>query len=512
MLAVAALMLNSCSEDNNTMNGVAPVKDSFTEADGQQPVAFDAYMNRATTRAGQSGVLDNTSLQATGFGVIAYYTDDNTYSPNFLPNFMHNTHVEYNANISRWIYEPVRYWPNETGDNAESAGVDRLSFFAYAPWVEVNNRTGIVTDDRENGIVGMIGNTSKGDPLVKYITSFDLSKQVDFTWGVAKTDFTSSADASIQNEIKKDNPYIDVVKPSVGAKIDFNFKHALAALNVQVDADIDVANSHEGSDNHNNGVPAKTKIFVRQISFEGLATKGTFNLNTVNATWYDLTGQNYITHGSATLYDGRLDGHEGTALADSESPANLNPSIIQQYTYEDMAGDDDYWNTKFGMTKPTGFGVTNETVNLFGSGTSGVSTPVYVIPTGQPLRVTIIYDVETENPQLSTFLSDGKTHGVSVEQKITKTVMLGAEPLKLMAGNRYTVNLHLGLTSVNFNARVSESWEAEGISGDLPGNYVPVQSLSLAPAAQVPVSIFLGEGYDDSYEVPFIMSPANGRQ
>ena len=55
----------------------------------------------------------------------------------------------------------MRYWPNETGSNAESQSVDRLSFFAYAPWVEVTPATGIVTatgDDAEYGIVSLTRN------------------------------------------------------------------------------------------------------------------------------------------------------------------------------------------------------------------------------------------------------------------------------------------------------------------------------------------------------------------
>ena len=496
------MMFAACSNEVNQPKEPAPqaVKGNTAVAT-QQPVSFDAYINRATTRAGMTGALTTSTgtqnLQTEGFGVIAYYTDDDLYSPIYQPNFMYNTQVKYDNGVNAWTYNPVQYWPNETGDNAESAGVDRLSIFAYAPYVEVAPATGLIdgtsypgmTADQLNssGIVGLTRNAAIGDPFVKYYASLNPANQVDLCWGVAKQTFTSSADANTPNNVEAGKPYLDLVKPGVGSKVSFDFKHALASLNVQVDADVEVLNDHTATNNHDNALANGTRIYVRSVTFEGFVTQGAFNLNADAArpVWYNLGCSNYIDGGSVTVYDGRTDGREAQSEATNESPAVLNPTVIQQYTYEDINGDRDYWNNKYpGVTKPTSFGVTNVAQNLFSSTTPGAG--VYVIPSGQPLKVSIVYDVETATDELSSYLADGKTHGVSVENKITKTITLNTgENMKLEAGKHYSLTLHLGMTSVKFDASVAD-WEA-GVNAhtDLPGN----TEEPLPPVAPVPETI-----------------------
>ena len=439
MMAAFALALAGCAKDSEmTESPVNPIK-SNTETVAKQPVLFGAYVNRATTRAGDPGVLVTSgatagqiNLQEKGFGVISYYTDDDMYSPIYQPNFMYNTKVTHNG--SAWTYEPVQYWPNETGGNAVSEGVDRLSFFAYAPYVDVTPSTGVVTGDDASGIVGLSRNAAVGDPWVKYYVSLDPAKQVDFSWAV---------------------PQINMVKPNVTDVVNMQFNHALAALNVQVDAMID--ESTPG----NNTLDADTKIYVRSVTFEGLVTKGSFNLNSTKAIWYDLAGANYIDGGSVTVYDGRTNGKEGQSESANESPLGLNPVLVQSQPYSGT---------------PTA-GVTNAAVNLFAGTTA--DAPIYVIPSGQPLTVTIVYDVETATDELAGYLSDGETHGTSVENKITKSISFGTSN-KLEAGKLYKLTLHLGMTSVKFDATVAE-WDEStaGSSADLPKNLVGIGSVNL---------------------------------
>ena len=429
VLAAFAIALTACSKDSESMNDPAPISKGNTSVNTQQPVQFGAYVNRAVTRAGAEGVLTTNgtedgqvSLETEGFGVFAYYTDDDLYSPIYQPNFMYNTKVS--KSTTDWTYNPVRYWPNEFGSNAASEGIDRLSFFAYAPWVEVTPSTGIVTGDNTYGIVGMSRNAATGDPLVKYYASLDPAKQVDFSWGT---------------------PHIDMTKQAVNEKVSFVFNHALAALNVQIDAAIDQLNPVGTLD-------ANTKIYVRSVTFEGFVTKGSFNLNTDKATWYDLAGANYIDGGFVTIFDGRTNGKEGQSESANESPVGLNPVVVQSQPYSGT---------------PTA-GVTPTAVNLFDNATA--TAPLYVIPSGQPLNVTIVYDVETQNPNLTTKLSDGVTPGTSVENKITKAISFGASN-KLEAGKKYNLTLHLGMTSVKFDAAVSE-WDDNTDNGEanLPDN------------------------------------------
>jgi len=102
--------------------------------------------------------------------------------------------------------------------------------------------------------------------------------------------------------------------------------------------------------------------------------------------------------------------------------------------------------------------------------------------------VTIVYDIETKDANLAGTVSDLETAGVSIENKITKTITLtSADAMKLEAGKKYTIQLHLGLSQVEFDATVSE-W-ADGASGEawLPenGEAVPVPTLSTATSADV---------------------------
>jgi hypothetical protein len=78
--------------------------------------------------------------------------------------------------------------------------------------------------------------------------------------------------------------------------------------------------------------------------------------------------------------------------------------------------------------------------------------------------------VETRDDKLATYLADAETHGSSVDNSITKTIQIAGSDLTLEAGKKYTLVLHIGLTSVKFDASVS-SWE-QGTSGsaDMPQN------------------------------------------
>lgn len=115
---------------------------------GEAPINFSVYTPRTITRAGDPGVMTTATVGTSGFGVLAYYTDDEKYDKeNSKPDFMYNTQVTYTG--SEWKYNPVMYWPNEFGkaegaqQGANSENIDYVSFFAYAPYIDVVNETGI---------------------------------------------------------------------------------------------------------------------------------------------------------------------------------------------------------------------------------------------------------------------------------------------------------------------------------------------------------------------------------
>lgn len=461
LFAAVAALFAACSNND----GAESAEKAQAQQNAQQiAVGFDAYQGRALTRAGATALLDLTSLQTNGFGVFAYYTNNTSYDDTSIPNFMYNQKIEYD---SEWKYEPVKYWPNEYGNTAVADETDKLTFFAYAPYVQVVPSTGKLTaaaDEQTWGITGLTKNTAAGDPMVKYIVNFNASKSVDLCWGTFadETAYTSWAkvNGGSNQTLTAGLPWLDVERPADATgtgtsaqKVKFDFKHATSKLNVQI------AYYADKQDNSSSAVidGDKTKIYVRSITFTGFATKGALNLNNTTkdeALWMSYNGNDDLESGeSVTIYDGRKDGKEGVdgAVATNEKITGLNSSIIS-----------DDANTQGG--------VTNDLKNLFTG--AEASTPIYVIPTGETITVEIVYDVETKDDNLSGYLSDGKTHGSTIENRIKKSITFGtgADKAKFVNGKAYTLKLYLGMNSVKFDADVTGWVNADEGSGDLPAN------------------------------------------
>ena len=441
LLAAAAALFAACSNND----GAESLEKTQAQTQAQQiPVTFDAYTSRNTTRAGSSTPQTTTQLQTDGFGVLAYYTNMNEYDQLSIPTFIYNSQVS----TASWTYSPIKYWPNEFGGSAISDDVDKLTFFAYAPYVDVTPGTGKVTGDATTGITALSSNAAAGDPYVKYIASFKSGKSVDLLWGVADnaTDVSWTIKNGGTQTIAKGLPWLNVQRPPYNGttdKVKFYFNHALSKLTATVDAYVD------GTDN-TNALTAGTKILIRSITFSGIAMKGALNLNNTTpgkqgALWMNYTGSGDLANGEeVTIFDGLKDGQEGktpAVNAANEKVLGLNADLIG-----------------------TGAGVTKTETQLF------EDASVLVIPTGEPINVTIVYDVETEDTNLATFLSDGETNGSSVENKITKTITFGTDT-KFESNKAYTLKLHLGMNSVKFDAAVTDWDDAndEG-SGLLPEN------------------------------------------
>ena len=480
MLAAAAALFAACSSD-----------DALTEQTPQQQdaagvaVGFDVYAQRGITRTGAVGDItttklkDNTSDQGkAGFGVFGYYTDNNEYDQQSIPNFMYNQQVKWDGSAN-FTYAPVKYWPNEYGTNAISDDNDKVSFFAYAPYVEVVPSSGKITASAEEakwGITGLTRNSATGDPLVKYMVSFAEDEMVDLCWGVCDNPAWSVIQGNIQNinDGVTGLPWLDVQRPlgvTATDRMKFTFKHALSQFNVQIDYDADDVN-------HNTSTVASgdidvTRVYVRSITFTGFATKGALNLNNSEAGpdkayWLDYNGNTDLESGEEVIvYDGRKDGKEGAsgAVANNEKVRGLNPNLVQ----------DEEW-----AAANTHKGVTNTPQNLFNF--ASATDPVYVIPTGEDVAVTIVYDVETVDKNLATYVSDGKTPGSSIENTISKTINFGGAK-SFENGKKYTLKLHLGLNSVKFDADVTD-WEDAGSSDTwLPSN-APKYIASTSASAQ----------------------------
>ncbi len=476
--ATMAAVLASCSSDDLSLTSS---KQSVMNENGDPAYLFGGNSQRSLTRAGYAGVMDNDQLKTNGFGVFGYYTDLNEYDQISSPNFMYNQKVEYSG--GSWTYEPVKYWPNEYGSKAQSDDVDKVTFFAYAPYTANTPATGKVAEDKV-GITGFTRHNATGDPYVKYVGSLDPTQCVDLCWGVAdpSADVEWKTIQGVSQTIYKGKPWINVQRPekSLGQKMKFFFKHALSQLNVQIDADVNTNQHSAGAE-----VDSKTKVYVRSITFNGFAMKGALNLNNEDANTPNWKGYNCsnepIVAEEYTIYDGMKDGTEGTGyVASNEKVTGLNPTIIQDKKWAESAE-----------------GVTKTAKNLFNSTT--VDAPIYVIPTGDNMNVTIVYDIETKDDKLAGTVSDNETNGVSIESKVSKTITLtSGDAMKLEAGKKYTIQLHLGLSQVEFDAVVSD-WDDTAAAGEawLPGNgeglVPPPTSVSISGADALSSNNYAGQ-------------------
>ena len=485
--ACATMMFAACSSDDNiAADQVLP---------GQTPengaVALDAYMGRATTRAGAAGDLDNTAIQKAwtppttygGFGVFAYYTNNNDYDQLAIPNFMWNQLVTYSTD--HWAYSPLKYWPNEYGNNAISDDNDKVTFFAYAPYVDVETSgklkaADIAADKDKWGITSMTRNVTAGDPIIKYIASFDKDKAVDLCWGVCQNSDWQLVQTGQAQKIDLGKPWLNVQRPAdasalsdaTGQKVKFQFRHALAKMKIDINAFVD------GYDNTKN-LDGNTRIWVRSVRFTGFTMKGALNLNNETPNqpyWMNYNGiGDLVADGDVIVYDGRKDGKEGVlgAVATNEKVLGLNTQLIQ----DEKQLDNKAWNTGDGKR----VGVTKDVQELFENG--GI---FYVIPTGDAMSIEIVYDVETINGQLGTTLSDSKTAGSSIENRISKTIEFGAGNSVLEAGKAYDINLHLGMNSVKFDAEVLPWEDMADPDIDLPANMPAYKAKSTDGKLEIP--------------------------
>lgn len=463
-------MLTSCAESEAAADGGGSVVAHSVE------LTFDAYTSRASsaqTRAGFNGSINDAQLRmpATlggGFGVFASHTDSRRFDEQSPMNLMYNQLVTYNSTFLRWQYSPVKYWPNNYGSSAQSDNRDKVSFFAYAPYVKVTPSTGTAIDGHIYGITALSGNGKTGSPYVRYVSSFDADKSVDLCWAVCDQPswpIVQSGSAQNINKGQTGLPWLNVEHPAQTVQdLKFQFRHATAQLSISVDTFADTYDTPASVNNTD-----ETRIYVRSVTFTGLALRGVLSLNNTDSNqplWLGDKADCLLQNGEElTVHDGRQDGREGFLMSDAsalEAIQGLNPDIIQTAPWGDLAQTAGVDGTERSLFRRWDSSAAKYVA-------AGVRDAICVIPTGDDFSVTICYDVETVSPALPTYLADGVTHGTSIENCITKTVSFGPASA-LEVGHRYELRLHLGLNSVKFDAEVHD-WLSEYVEDSLiPGD------------------------------------------
>ena len=434
MVAVASLAGCSANADLDTNT-----PGSNEQEETNVPVSFNSYLAQSkTTRAGETtraSEMTTDELQKTGFGVVAYYTGKNQYtsgSTNMEPNFMYNTRVSG----SSWTYSPVMYWPN--GGQTEGAtpgeeGTQYLSFFAYAPYKETFG---------DKGITALSSNSTVGDPTVSYTLGAN-GADADLLWGTAGENGNTTSGAK-QNGTTfsgaKAAVNANLSKMKVDGKAKFNFKHALAkfggtgamgsdnkASGLMVVADID-----DGAATTGGTLDANTKITVKSIKIESVKSDGSKDASIPTSGTLNLaTGVWATTETNNGKIDYEINSKSATAT-DGATVQTMNEAIAEPAS---VADGETGWNSL-----PAGVTTTAQSVYT-------ETTPLLLIPDGHEhtLRISIDYIVRTKNASLHKGYTE-------VEQSFYKDLTLKSVSLNA----KYNLLIHLGLTSVKFDATVSD--------------------------------------------------------
>ena len=408
LAASAALILCACAK-------VETVKITPDEA-----VSFGVYAGKAVSTKAVSATdyytIDTDSLKAStfGFGVFGYYTDAADYTSATKANFMYNQQVTWAS--TKWTYSPVKYWPNEHGASAKSTDTDKLTFLAYAPFVEnlaINGDSESTVKDESGaaateGIIAMTGNKQAEDAKLTFKVPASSKEQIDLLYGVMAAKYADVEGDSIG---VVGGPLQNLTKQKTNGKVEILFKHALSRVAIDIKDVIDQVTPE--SSIH----PTTTKVVVKSIKLVGttIGTQGVLNLYT--GAWNVST--------SATEFN-------VAPLPDTIS-VNAAPAAFPSITGVDEDG-------------------LEKTIDIM------------LIPSTSPATtitgVEIVYYVCTQDANL-----DG---GVSVvENKISKDF---TSALTLVKGKQYNLNILLGLTSIELDATV-DNWSTESTTNvDLPKN------------------------------------------
>lgn len=207
LIACAALTMTGCSNDEINVP---------QQSQGNNAIEFSTYLGR-NAQGSRSTETSTTSIQNGGFGVLAYYTEQKNFADanNNKPNFMWNQKVTYSN--SAWSYTPVKYWPTKVGD--------KVSFFAYAPYVE----------NGKNTVIELSGKSATGTPTATITLPDDLSQTIDFV-------------AAVQMN-----------KSEANNNVSFNLKHEMTRVKVQAKLDSLVYDANDAK--------KKTFVVIRDVKF-----------------------------------------------------------------------------------------------------------------------------------------------------------------------------------------------------------------------------------------------------
>lgn len=409
LIALTALTVTSCSNDDVVMQS----------PEVNKAIEFGTYVGRDAVSRGHVTSIDK--LAEEGFGVFAYYTGADNFdnAANTTPNFMYNQQVtstsgsatEKDANDfvgwdGEWTYTPVKYWPNNLND--------KVSFFAYAPYSEGGNGT--------NFTLPAFGTT--GAPTLTFNVGTDVEEHEDLL-------YTSP----VMDKSKNSNDPINI-----DTKVSFAFKHALSRIGFQAEVMVDKVNGDAtGAADDDNTTTSEnldqyTTITINKVQLIGkFYVSGTMSLT--NGTW---SSQAYSTENEGLVtYELNSETETDFATRENQKP-NANIFKTNDIAIRQLNNEKNYI-----MIIPQ-----NMTAE-------GQDAPGKV-------QIYVEYDVFTD--------INGDGDEDENDSKITNKITSDEFSINFEQGKAYSLNLHLGMTSVKFSATVKEWDELTGTAVNVPIN------------------------------------------
>lgn len=208
VLSVILLAAAACSSEDGLPH----------ETDGR---AIGFAMETVDTRA-----LPTTSVKKVGVFGYSHQGDFSATAPSLIPDYFLNKAVIDPAGTGNWSYSGVvKYWPGDDGI--------KLSFFAYAPYIDVED-----TFILKPGTIA-----EQGPPVISYTVPADIAGQIDLMWSHAL-----------------DQEYV-----TNNGRVAFTMSHALTKVSFAVK----LATSEAGR---------PYRVTVNELTVQNLVGGGTLNL------------------------------------------------------------------------------------------------------------------------------------------------------------------------------------------------------------------------------------------
>lgn len=401
-VAMATMVLSTGCSSDEVVNDYSP----------ENAIQFGTYVGRDAESRGH--VSSISKLASDGFGVFAYYTAQSAFDEktDATPNFMYNQQVKSTTSgatetnleegkkgwSGEWTYTPVKYWPNNVDD--------KVSFFAYAPYDNKFSEGNFTLPTSED----------KGAPSLTFkVKSTDVEDHQDLLYAEPVKDKSKNSS----------NPV------NVTDKITFDFKHALARIGFKAEVMVDEVNGDAtGTDDDYTS------------TLEGdLDEYATITIKKVQ-----LIGKFY-QEGKMALADGGWS--EQTFSTESDGVVTFELKEAEASSVSDFAT----------RTEPA-YGA-----NIFKKGDIKIrplnndENYIMIIPqnftstttdNSGKVKIYVEYEVFTD------FNKDGKED--ANDSKILNKITSDEFEIYFQQGKAYSLNLHIGMTSVKFSATVTD-WD-----------------------------------------------------